>query len=214
MESSEPATRRGPRGRVFAIFGPSGSGKNTLMDAVLRSPAGHGLRQIPTVTTRAPRPGERDGVHHLFQDDATFSALEAAGAFLEWQPIHGYRFGMLRETVEERIHEGDAICDIDVHGVRALYAAFPENVVRVYLKPPSLEVLRERIQRRGEIDPAELELRLRRAQDEITGITEPDYDFLVLNDSLDEAIAAMRRIVADLRQFQEAEVIVTSSRSE
>ena len=190
------------QGRIFAIFGPSGSGKNTLIEAVAAWPEGAGLRQIPTATTRRPRAGEVAGLHHHFITDADFDRFLAEGRFLEWQPIHGNRYGMLREVVAEAIRDADTICDVDIHGVRALYAAFPENVVRIFLQPPSLAVLRQRILGRGEIDPDELERRLRRAEEELESIGEGDYDYRVLNDELAVAIEDLRRIVAAERRFR------------
>lgn len=189
------------RGRLIAVFGPSGSGKNTLIERVKRSPQGLGLRQIPTVTTRAPRPDEVVGVHHYYWSAAEFQRSQDAQAFVENAENHGNRYGMLRETVETLTAGADGVCDVDIRGVRALRAAYPGDVARVFLKPPSLAVLRERIRRRGEISPEELARRLRRAEEELREIERADYDYLVLNDVLDAAVADLCRIVAQVRRY-------------
>jgi guanylate kinase len=170
------------KGWLFILVGPSGVGKNTIMrDVIGKIP---NLRQLPTATTRAPRPGEQEGEHHYFVDLRRFEAMEANGDLLESQQVHpGKWYGVPRESTQQALEDGALlIADIDILGAQAVKAAFPDNVVTIFIKPPTLDVLRERLRERGEAD---LEDRFRRAEMELSHADKCDHQ--VVNEVLERA---------------------------
>jgi guanylate kinase len=169
-------------GWLFILVGPSGVGKNTIMrDVIGKIP---NLRQLPTATTRAPRAGEQEGEHHYFVDLKRFEAMQANGDLLEAQQVHpGKWYGVPRASTQQALEGGALlIADIDILGAQAVKAAFPDNVVTIFIKPPTLDVLRERLRERGETD---LEDRFRRAEMEVSHADECDHQ--VVNDVLERA---------------------------
>ena len=135
-------------GFLVVLSGPSGAGKNTLLNAVMnRVP---GLRYSVSATTRPPRPGERDGVDYFFVSDAAFDEMIGRGELLEYATFCEHRYGTPRRFVDERLAAGDTvITDIDIQGARQIQKAMPEAVF-VFLMPPSMETLRQRlVQTRG-----------------------------------------------------------------
>src|SRR5690606_21539315 len=127
--------------------GPSGAGKNTLLNAVL--PRIPDLKYSVSATTRPPRPGERDGVDYFFLDDAAFDAMIARDEFLEWAEFAGYRYGTPRRFVEECLAQGYVvITDVDIQGARQIKEKMPDGVF-VFLLPPSMEELQRRLESRG-----------------------------------------------------------------
>lgn len=178
------------KGWLFILVGPSGVGKNTIMhDVIAKLPA---LRQLPTATTRAPRSGEQEGKQHYFVDLDRFDEMKADGDLLESQQVHpGKWYGVPRQQTKQALETGALlIADIDILGAQAVKAAFPGNVVTIFIKPPNLDVLRERLSGRGEID---FEDRFRRAEMELSHTDECDYQ--VINDVLDKAIQEVVAII-------------------
>jgi guanylate kinase len=173
--------------------GPSGVGKNTLIARVL--PAVPSLRFVPSLTTRPARAGESQGNPYVFVSEEEFSRALAEGDLLEWQEIHGRRYGTSRRVIESTLAEGHAaITDIDVLGSVRAAAALGRRCVTIFLRPASLSVLEERIRGRDpSIGGEELALRLARAGMEM----ELGYacDFQVVNDDLDAAVARITAIV-------------------
>ena len=156
----------------------------------------------PPVTTRAPRPGERHGEHYHFMDQAGFEALVAADGMLEWATVFGRSYGTPRAAVEQVLAAGgDVAFDIDWQGHRQLRAALPGDVVGVFLLPPSLEALRARLLGRGGDGAAEVERRMAAARGEIAHWKE--FDHVVVNDSLDRSVAAVRGILEAARTVRE-----------
>jgi guanylate kinase len=174
------------RGVCLVLCAPSGGGKGAITEALLgREPV---LHRSVSVTTRAPRPGEVDGVHYRFVTEDAFAALERSGELLEWARVlrgsHGY--GTPRAPVEAALAAGnDVLFDIDWQGFRQLRARLPGDVIGVFILPPGLEALEQRLQGRGD-DPAEIERRMRQARVEISHWQE--FDFVVVNDLLDKAV--------------------------
>src|SRR5687768_9229270 len=152
-------------GLLFVLVGPPGVGKNTLMNAVLERFSD--LKQLPTATTRPPRPSEQQGREHLFVDHDEFGRMIRANALIESQEVHGEWYGMPRATVEQAIdHEQDLIADIDVKGATYLRVIYPDNAVLIFIQPASTEDLRTQMQSRG--DPVdEIEKRMRRVEMEM-----------------------------------------------
>ncbi len=171
------------RGTLFVVSAPSGAGKGTLIGRLLEELSG--IVFSVSWTTRAPRPGERDGIDYHFCDEETFRAKARRGEFLEWAEVHGHLYGTERAQVVRRLAEGtDVLLDIDVQGAAQVRrSGFPATFV--FVLPPSPEVLAERLRGRGTESEESLALRLADAREEIVHWRE--FDWLVLNDDLEEA---------------------------
>jgi guanylate kinase len=178
--------------RVFVITGPSGVGKGTLIRGMMERLAG--LELSVSATTRSPRTGERDGVDYHFLTPEEFDRRVAVGDFVEHADYAGRRYGTLRSELDGRLAAGvPVVLEIEVQGARQVRAAMPE-AVQVFIAPPSLEALRERLTARGTDDPAEVERRLRVASQELDA--QPEFRYVVVNDVLEEAIAELTTVVA------------------
>ncbi len=182
----------GCTGLIFALVGPSGVGKNTLMRAAMeRVP---GLRQLPTATTRQKRENEQEGREHFFFSREGFQGLIESGRLLEHQIVHGEWYGILRETIETAIRQqDDLLADIDVLGAVALQREYPENAVLVFIAPPTKKALERRIRARGKISEEELARRMQRVDFEMQFAAQSDY--LIINDDLEQAIQALVGVV-------------------
>lgn len=178
--------------RVFVITGPSGVGKGTLIRGLMqRVPE---LELSVSATTRAARPGERDGVDYHFLAPAEFERRVHAGDFVEHADYAGRRYGTLRSELEGRVDAGvPVVLEIEVQGARQVRAAMPE-ALQVFIAPPSPQALRERLQGRGTDDAAEVERRLRVAEDELQA--QPEFAHVVVNDRLADALDELAAIVA------------------
>ncbi|MFI4985039.1 MAG: guanylate kinase [Solirubrobacterales bacterium] len=178
--------------RVFVITGPSGVGKGTLIRGLMeRVPA---LELSVSATTRAPRPGERDGVDYHFLTREDFDRRVAAQEFVEHADYAGRSYGTLRSELDDRLREGaPVVLEIEVQGARQVRAAMPE-AVQVFIAPPSLEALRARLIGRGTDGAEEVERRLRVAEEELAA--QPEFGHVVVNDRLEDAIERLTAIVA------------------
>jgi guanylate kinase len=179
--------------RVFVITGPSGVGKGTLIRGLMeRVPK---LELSVSATTRAPRPGERDGVDYHFLTREEFNGRVKRGEFVEHADYAGRSYGTLRSELEARVRAGvPVVLEIEVQGARQVRAAMPE-AVQVFIAPPSLAALRTRLVGRGTDDQTEVERRLRVAEEELTA--QPEFAHVVVNDRLDEALERLTGIVGD-----------------
>jgi guanylate kinase len=180
-------------GLLFVIVGPAGVGKNALMEEALRREAN--LRQLATATTRPRRPKEEEGRERLFLDVEQFQQMIDRGALLEWQEVHRSEFyGVPRQPVEEAFAAGQhLIADIDVLGATFIRSLYPQNVILIFVQPPSLEALERRMQARGETDE-DIRTRLNRVAMEMTYL--PLADFAVVNDDFEQAAASFCAIIA------------------
>ena len=178
--------------RVFVITGPSGVGKGTLIRGLMeRVPE---LELSVSATTRAPRPGERDGVDYHFLTPEEFDRRVAAGDFVEHADYAGRRYGTLRSELEGRLAEGvPVVLEIEVQGARQVRAAMPE-AVQVFIAPPSLAALRTRLVGRGTDDSEEVDRRLAVAEQELAA--QPEFAHVVVNDRLEDALDRLEAIVA------------------
>jgi guanylate kinase len=191
------ATTPAGYGILFVLSGPSGVGKDALLDRLLHAgpaaPWAAGLRKCVTATTRAPRPGEIDGVDYHFWDEATFQQRVNEGVLLEWARVFGHHYGTPRAWVEERRAEGeDVILKIDVQGGLTVKERCPDAVM-IFLLPPSLPELEKRADERGTESEAQRATRRRDARFELGQARL--YDYLVVNDDLEPAVARVGSII-------------------
>jgi guanylate kinase len=177
--------------RVFVITGPSGVGKGTLIRTLReRLPD---LELSVSATTRAPRPGERDGVEYHFLDDADFQRRVDAGEFVEHATYSGRRYGTLRSELERHIAAGHpVVLEIEVQGARQVRLTLPE-ALQVFIAPPSLEALRARLVGRGTDDEEQVAARLRTAEEELAA--QHEFGHVVVNDRLEDAVEELLSIV-------------------
>ncbi|MDJ0720409.1 MAG: guanylate kinase [Desulfobacterales bacterium] len=183
---------RPSRGRLFILSAPSGAGKSTLCGLLReRLP---GLRYSVSYTTRAPRPGEIAGDDYFFIDEAAFRDGIANGRWAEWARVHGHYYGTASDFIDQRLAQGhDLLLDIDVQGAAQLVAQYPQAVT-IFIMPPSVEVLRQRLANR-ETDSAEvIDRRLRNAADEMAARSR--YRHIVVNDRLERTLEDLLAILA------------------
>lgn len=174
-------------GTLYIISAPSGAGKTSLVNALLECVGG--ITVSVSHTTRAPRPGERDGVDYHFIDKGRFEALVAAGEFLEHAQVFDNYYGTRRATLVEQLEVGeDVILEIDWQGARQVFEAFPQ-AVKVFVLPPSREALYRRLQGRGQDSEAVIRRRMADAVSEMRHYDE--YHYLVFNDEFDTALAEL-----------------------
>ena len=179
------------RGIVFVISAPSGAGKHTILHPILdRDPD---IEYSISATTRPPREGEQDGRDYHFMGEAEFRRRVDAGEFAEWAVVHGRLYGTLHCELDRRIGSGkDVVLEIDVQGMRNLKTMRPDAVT-VFIMPPSLDALAQRLRGRGANDEADIALRVENARGEMAAASE--YDYIVVNDKLEDAIAEMEAII-------------------
>jgi len=181
-------------GLLLVLSAPSGAGKTTLAHRL--AAVEPDARFSVSATTRAPRGAERDGVDYHFVSRERFDELVSAGALAEWAEVHGNRYGTLATTVDEALAQGRiALFDIDVQGGVQLLGRWPGRAVTVFILPPSMAELERRLRARSTDAEPVIARRLAAAREEIArGATR--YDWLVVNDDLDRALADLRAIVA------------------
>lgn len=178
--------------RLFVISGPSGAGKGTLVERIRSQRPDLGL--TVSAATRAPRPGEIDGVSYHFMTKSEFDAHVAAGDFLEHAEVHGNYYGTLKSEVNKNLDAGrSVILEIDIQGGLNVRKVFPK-VVLIFIEPPSMEELERRLRGRATEDEASVELRLADATAEIE-LARTEYDEVIVNDNLDRACAELLRIL-------------------
>ena len=182
------------RGLILILSSPSGAGKTTLTRAIAQRPE-WGLDLSISVTTRSRRPSEIDGRDYRFIDREAFEDLRTRDDLLEWAEVHGNFYGTPRRPVEKTLGQGrDMIFDIDYQGTRQVRKRLQDDVVTVFILPPSFSELRNRLERRAEDAPETIERRLANARNEMQRWSE--YDYVIVNDDLDESFRALQSILA------------------
>lgn len=186
--------RRMAEGRAFVISSPSGGGKTTVVER-LRRRLPSVVRSV-SVTTRSPRPRERQGRDYRFVSVRQFQRMRRAGQLLEWASVHGASYGTLRRPVMQALTQGrDVLLSIDVQGARQVRRALGRRAVLIFLLPPSLETLRQRLLRRRTESRAALRQRLAAAKHEMA--CADWYDYAVTNDRLERAVREIEALVRD-----------------
>ena len=180
---------------MLMIVAPSGTGKSSLVNALLQ--ADTGLKLSLSTTTRAPRPGEVDGKDYRFVSKEEFIRERDQGNFLEWAQVHGHYYGTSKPWIESQMQAGsDVMLEIDWQGAQQIRKLIP-SVQWIFIFPPSIEALEERLRKRGQDDEATIERRLAAAHVEL--LHAPEADYIVVNDNFDQALVDLKQILASSR---------------
>ena len=211
MTQPTPIVTKAPpaSGCLFVLAAPSGGGKTSLVRSLLeREP---GIRLSVSYTTRAPRPGEQDGVHYHFVDETKFMALKDGGEFLEHAHVHDHWYATSATWLRQQVQQGhDVLLEIDWQGAAQIRRLMPD-AVHVFILPPSLASLKERLEKRGQDTPEVITRRLEAAREEMRHCGEFDYvimnqDFARAVDDL-SAIVRAARLTASRQQHRHARLI-------
>lgn len=177
------------QGKIIVVSAPSGCGKSTIINSILGG-GEYKLRFSVSATNRAPRPGEVDGVHYHFMSTPDFRDAIAADQFVEWEQVYpGRYYGTLRKELSDAVERGEnIILDIDVKGALNVKKQFGDQALTIFIMPPSIEELRNRLVKRGTDDAAVIDERINKAEYEIS--FHPQFDKVIVNDDLPVAVAA------------------------
>lgn len=180
------------RGLMFILSSPSGAGKTTISRMLLDRDSE--IQLSVSATTRPMRPGEQDGVHYHFVDQVEFDRMIANDEFYEWATVFGHSYGTPKAQIRAGLKEGrDYLFDIDWQGTQQLYQKDQQDVVRVFILPPSIDELRRRLTGRGTDSPEVIEARMERARAEISHWD--GYDYVVVNDDVEACYAQVLEIL-------------------
>ena len=173
------------------VVAPSGAGKTTLVDALLKREPN--IHLSPSYTTRAPREGEKDGVDYFFVSRAKFEEMIAAGEFLEYADVYGNYYGTSRKWIERELAgDHDVLLEIDWQGAQQVRKLFP-HMAGIFILPPSLEELRNRLKSRGKDSPEAIEKRMASAREEISHVLE--FEYIIVNEHFEAALADLVAVV-------------------
>lgn len=179
-------------GTLFIISAPSGTGKTTILKKIIAEMAN--VAFSVSHTTRAPRPGEQEGVDYFFIDKDTFTDMRQQDLFLEWAEVHGNLYGTSSRAVADVTEQGlDLILDIDVQGARQVRKKLGAKGVFIFIAPPSLEELASRLAGRSTETEAVIATRLQNAKQEMKSITQ--YDYIIVNDTIAEAVEILKSVI-------------------
>jgi len=188
------------RGILFVLVGPSGCGKSTFCSRLVTE-FPQQLSYAVSATSRAPRANEQQGISYHFMSRDEFAARRDAGEFFEWEENHGNLYGTLRSSITDGISVGrDLLFQIDIRGALNFKKSFPDNTVTIFILPPSYHELKERLTKRGTVQPEELKRRLATASSEYAALLSlrgevGKIDYVVVNKELDETYDHIRSIV-------------------
>jgi len=178
------------RGILFIISAPSGTGKTTLCKQLTTNIPG--LWHSISYTTRKPRPGEENGREYFFTDESTFQSMIERHEFVEWAHVYGHMYGTPRHTLTEKIDQGiDVLLEIDVQGAMQVKKKF-DDAVSIFILPPSMTVLRQRLHARASDSPEEIQRRMHKVKEEVWSYRE--YAYIVRNDDLTHSLHDLENI--------------------
>ncbi len=187
------------KGILYVLSGPSGSGKTTLAKHLVNTV--HSVDFAISYTTRKKRDGEEDGVDYKFVDENTFQQMINEEKFAEWAEVHGNLYGTPIKEIDKILDKGiDILLDIDVQGSSQIKEKY-NNSVHVFLVPPDLNTLRERLSNRNTENSSDLEKRLKRAVNEISRIR--DYDYIIVSDDIEKSLNKLESIIECIRSKTE-----------
>ena len=196
-------SKAGNAGNLFVVVAPSGAGKTTLVDALLKREAN--IRLSQSYTTRAPREGERDGVDYHFISRQKFEQMIGAGEFLEHADVYGNYYGTSRKWIERELAgDHDVLLEIDWQGAQQVRKLFP-HMSGIFILPPSLGELRKRLKSRGKDSPEAIEKRMASARDEISHVLE--FEYIIVNDNFEAALADLMAVVRAARVSREQQAV-------
>ncbi len=179
------------RGNLIVLSGPSGVGKGTVLKALLKKY--DNICYSISATTRTPREDEKDGVDYFFMTEDKFKAWVEDDKFIEWAKVHNNYYGTPRSYVQETLASGkDVILEIDIQGAKQVKEGFKDGIF-IFLAPPSLEELKNRIYNRGTEGEDDIQVRLKNAKKELKEIE--NYDYLVVNDIVKEAVERLKSVI-------------------
>lgn len=201
LDDVDHPTRR--RGLLIVLSSPSGAGKTTISRMLMESDPE--ITMSVSATTRPKRPGETNDVDYHFVGDAEFDRLIASGDFVEWAPVFGYRYGTPKEPVKAALRGGrDILFDIDWQGTQQLQAAMGEDLVTIFILPPSMAELERRLRARGTDSDEVIRDRMARAAGEISHW--PEYEYVLVNRDMGECLDRVRSIVAAERLKRQRQI--------
>lgn len=191
------------RGLMYVLSSPSGAGKTSIATKLI-SQDEHISMSI-SMTTRKPRPGEVDGKDYIFVSKDEFNQAIEDNDLLEWAEVFGNYYGTPREAVEKQLKEGrDVLFDIDWQGTQQLHEKVGNDLVRLFILPPSVNVLEERLKRRGQDEDHIVQARMKEAANQISHWAE--YDYVIINENLDESLSEVQNILNAERLKRERRV--------
>ncbi len=179
------------KGMIIIVSAPSGAGKTSICDALIKSDKN--IIYSVSTTTREPRKGEKNGREYFFVNDSEFKKMVKTNMFVEWAKVHDHFYGTSKKVLEQTINKGkDILLDIDVQGAVKIKKQYKEALM-IFITTPSLKVLKERLIKRNKDSMAVIKRRIENAKKELTYL--PKYDYLILNDKLDKSIQEVKSVI-------------------
>jgi len=189
------------KGLLFVLSGPSGVGKNTVLDELFKD--FDGVSYSVSATTRERRKGEVEGENYFFISEEKFKEIEAADGFIESAVVHGHYYGTPKKFVDKKLDDGeDIILEIDTQGAKQVRERYPEAVY-IFLLPPSLEELENRLDKRGSENNKSKNIRLKNARKELKEVH--NYDYEVINDSLSDTVKEIKEIILEEQKRRDSQ---------